>query len=394
MGIMRAKLKIFIAYVFLSSFIISEISLNAAEYQIIDLQKRAHPWDKLVINNNGLIAGQHRRSDGTIEAYVFDVNTYDEEYLGYLGIGTKVSFVFDINNNDEVYGFSYAEVFDPNKGRINKIHPFIWTKEKGKTDISSFLGDCALYSYNCLTSNDSNQLAGFGFGILNKIRGSLPKSSFIINKKTGSSSLLNFPENIEPGYSPSFMTRVNAINNDGNIAGSIIYPVGSYHEGAVPGSKSFSFYKNSKNSSILKLNNPSGREHLYSIALDINEHDEIVGASEIETQNFSGRYFWHACLWIDEVVLDIGTLEEDDDSVAQAINSRGFVVGYSGLIGLNSDKRGFIWDPTNGMRDLNTLINNRDYQIIQATDINDNGQIAAYAKINGVIHAILLNPIE
>ena len=78
---------------------------------------------------------------------------------------------------------------------------------------------------------------------------------------------------------------------------------------------------------------------------------------------------------------DIGTLWDGGSSYAYDINNSGKVVG-------SSQGHGFIYDSTNGMKDLNDLVpawNYPDYPIEGATAINSDGQIAVYVPWLGFL---------
>jgi probable HAF family extracellular repeat protein len=61
-----------------------------------------------------------------------------------------------------------------------------------------------------------------------------------------------------------------------------------------------------------------------SFAVDINNRGQVVGASiTTATEDF------HAFLWEDGKMTDLGTLPGGDESTAEAINNRGQVVGSS-----------------------------------------------------------------
>ena len=80
------------------------------------------------------------------------------------------------------------------------------------------------------------------------------------------------------------------------------------------------------------------------------------------------------------------------DGKALAINSQGVAVGEC-MIGYDSDDyHAFVWDETNGMRDLNDLVSMPAGWVLQrATDINDWGSISGYGTFNGATHAFLLS---
>jgi len=119
----------------------------------------------------------------------------------------------------------------------------------------------------------------------------------------------------------------------------------------------------------------------------INDGGEVVGVA-----NLPGDQVFHAFLWKDGVMTDLGTLKGDPLSVALGINSKGQVVGNSGT---PSSIRGFLWE--NGtMFDLNTLVSPAsNLNLFFPTIINDRGEIAGQGQLpNGDIHAFVLIPCD
>ena len=85
---------------------------------------------------------------------------------------------------------------------------------------------------------------------------------------------------------------------------------------------------------------------------------------------------------------DLGTLDQDPDSQALAINSEGQVVGWSG--NQNGALRAFLWQD-GAMTDLNTLLPaGSGWQLLQANTINACGDISGVGIHNGVTAAFLL----
>lgn len=113
----------------------------------------------------------------------------------------------------------------------------------------------------------------------------------------------------------------------------------------------------------------------------INNAGHVAGDSRV---NGAERAF----LWNGTSMRDLGALGLSY-STARAINNAGHVVGQAGG---STTSVGFFWDGTT-MWDLNSLIqNNPGWQIIDATGINDLGQISGRAFKDGRIQAFLLTP--
>jgi hypothetical protein len=87
-------------------------------------------------------------------------------------------------------------------------------------------------------------------------------------------------------------------------------------------------------------------------------------------------------------LVDLSTLGNASSSMALAVNDRGVVVGVSG-----SDA--FLWDASDGITDLNSLLSATDqskWTLSEATGINDAGQISGEGYVNGVLHGFVLTP--
>jgi probable HAF family extracellular repeat protein len=113
----------------------------------------------------------------------------------------------------------------------------------------------------------------------------------------------------------------------------------------------------------------------FSNAVAINKNGVAVGASTFNggTAATGDR---HAVVFQNGLVTDLDpNLPSGFDSFANAINGSGQIVG-------DSAGRAFVW--TNGVgTDLNTLIAPTTFRLIEATGINDKGQITGLGAVSG-----------
>jgi len=131
----------------------------------------------------------------------------------------------------------------------------------------------------------------------------------------------------------------------------------------------------------------------------INEAGEVVGYSN--TTN-GGPVI--AFLWKKGVMTNLGTLDGDCASTAQAVNAKGQIVGYSSTncdpFSFSAGRRAVLWED-GSMVDLNALIPpGSGMQLNLAEAINDRGEIAVNGTPSGCNlleacgHAVLLIPCD
>jgi probable HAF family extracellular repeat protein len=139
---------------------------------------------------------------------------------------------------------------------------------------------------------------------------------------------------------------------------------------------------------------------LSSYGTAINSYNHVVGYSTIKTNDERVHAFFHN----GKSMIDLGSLGGvgnrwgSDVSVALGINNFDLVVGYSYLpvVGeMPIQQVAFLWRRGN-MVNLNTLLawSQRNYLLVSATAINDNGQIvaSAYNLDTGELRSVLLTP--
>jgi probable HAF family extracellular repeat protein len=121
----------------------------------------------------------------------------------------------------------------------------------------------------------------------------------------------------------------------------------------------------------------------------INDAGEVIGFADLPDSQTH-----HAFLWRHGVLIDLGVVLGDKCSTAYSINSKGQVVGGSGIC--HGGVHGFLWENSGPMIDLNTLVPpNPGVQLTFGLSINERGEIAAQGVLaNGDTHAFVLIPCD
>ena len=138
-----------------------------------------------------------------------------------------------------------------------------------------------------------------------------------------------------------------------------------------------------------------GTQGDFGAALTLNELGDAVGWETLPGNDG----VVHATLWSRSRIEDLGALGPDECSLAWGINSREQIVGTSSASCNFTDRpslRAFLWEPGQGMQDLNTLIPAKlGLRLRNVADINDRGEMAAFAtRPNGDLRTVLLIPCD
>jgi probable HAF family extracellular repeat protein len=118
---------------------------------------------------------------------------------------------------------------------------------------------------------------------------------------------------------------------------------------------------------------------------DINNRGQVIGMTTKPSSD--GNY--HAFVW--SALGGVQSFGEGWSPLPLAINEHGAVVGSAWLVG---GTRAFLWTAADGMQDLNGMLDEAEGTwLYEAVGINEAGQIAATALVDGQQHGVLLTPV-
>lgn len=113
-----------------------------------------------------------------------------------------------------------------------------------------------------------------------------------------------------------------------------------------------------------------------SVAMGLNDSRQVVGWSSIPDCTVNGHPCRRAFFWDQGVMIDLGVLPGDEESVARAINDAGMIVGTSesDVVGGSGTFHGFVH--FGSMAPLSDLGDGQSF----AHDVNEAGVIAGHAR--------------
>lgn len=316
-------------------------------------------------------------------------------------LGGQNSFAFDINNAGQVVGTSsFAGSF--------ASQATMWN---GST--ATALGSGAAYSIN-----NRGQVAGVGSGgatvwsggaatTLSPLGAGGSSAAYGINDSgqvVGESQPGRFSDRdvavVWSGTTPTALNNAapfnisiasaNAINSAGRVAGGLYHdgpanlPAGSACVGTY-GSQLAMVWSGTTGSIL------STTARGCSQAMDINDRNQVVGASSVEGNPFTTR----ATLWNGTAATDLGTLG-GRNSFAYGVNNNGLVVGFSQFDDESTTFHATLWDGESAI-DLNRYLDgtllDQGWYLYSARSINDHGWIVGEARnsATGVSHGYVLS---
>src|SRR5215204_2010392 len=401
---MKSKPNLFRALVVLSVVVVAVavalfgVGLRTAEtqttpsyYKVQDLGTLggSHSWAS-AINDPGQVVGySNLAGDQNYHAFLYKDGKMTD--LGTLG-GTS-SEAKGINISSQVVGWS-----DNSSG---ERRGFLYDSANGMKDLNDLIpADSGWTIYEAAGINTDGQIAASSWG------NTQPDPNIVCDYWSGSGPAAGAALVLSPtttadyevqdlGNLGGYYSRATSINNSSKVVGfSYAAPCG--------GGQPF-FYDESADPKMQGLSMHEAR--------GLNNTGKVVGYTEDWTlyDMVCTNYDCHRAVIYDSATkrrqvlgtLGTGATYGTIGSEAYGINDSDKVVGLSGIgdgfhhwVSGSGPAYGFIYDSTNGMRDLNSLIPaDSGWTIHEATAINNNGQIAATGYKEGVgQHALLLSP--
>ena len=346
--------------------------------------------------------------------------------LGALPGGNNSSFPFWVNDEGTAVGLSENGVIDPLTGSPEVI-AVLWKDGKifdlgtlgGNASLATAInnrGQVAGPALNTIPDSDGNSLLGggpiFPFAVATQVRAFLwddrvmqdlgtlgtgnDAAALLVNKwgQVAGVSYTNTTPNVTTGIptiDPFFWEKGKMVDI-GTLGGTVGTPSWMNKRGQVVGSSNVA---GDQFSHAFRWDKEEGLKDLgllpggnFAGANWINDSGEIVGGSDASS-------YFHAVLWKNGVIIDLGTVNDDTCSDANSINSKGQIVGFGSADCIHED-HAFLWENGGPIIDLNTLVlPGSGVAVTNSVFINDRGEIAASGMLsNGDQHAVLLIPCD
>ena len=305
------------------------------EYNIVDLGTLGGGTSMAYgVNGQGTVAGKSETDDGYMKAFCWDPVSGMSE----IGLGKALG----LNEAGQVVGNIHHHTDDA----------FIWDAANGL----SFLNKSDFLFATANGISDSGKVVGYArrFNDVDGTRAVLWDSSAGTITEIGTLG--------GPSYA-------YAINGTGEVVGNSGEP-----------SRAFIWSDSHGIIDLGALNEEPWRYY----GTDINDEGQVVGYLKTDEDTY------RAFIWERETGMRL--LSGTGESIALAVNRHGHVVGASGsIIGLAG--KAYLW--RDGRRvDLNqTIPVDSGWELREARDISDEGQICGNGLIHGEIHAFLLTPV-
>lgn len=344
--------------------------------------------------------------------------------LGALPGGNNCSVANGVNANGEVIGNSENGELDPLTG-VNQSRPVLW-KDGHITDLGSFGGNQG----GALGINNRGQIVG---GSLNTTPDPFSIFDLLLGPFNGTQTRAylwqdGIMRDLGTLGGPDAVAIL--VSNDGKVAGVSYTDSVPNPAAGTPTLHPFIW----ENGTMLDLGTLGGT---FAFPLALNGGGQVVGQSNLVGDSTNHPFFWDrgvltdigtfggdfgaanaineagevvgfatntgnqaiAFLWKNGVLTDLGTVDSDPCSTANAVNSKGQVVGISATCDFTF-RRAFLWE-NGSMVDLNNLISpDSGMQLTLAEAINDRGEIAVNGTPSGCAvveqcgHAVLLIPCD
>jgi probable HAF family extracellular repeat protein len=334
--------------------------------------------------------------------------------------GVNSSIPFDANSRGQTVGGSENSVIDPLTG-FPEFRAVLW--QQGKViDLGTFGGNNALaasinnrgqvvggalnaipdefaFCSQPFTHFYSTQVHAFSWenGVMQDLGtlGGLDSCAFFVNERGQVAGISYTNSTPNPGTTvptqDPFLWQNGKMTDLGSLGGTLGFPNWLNNRGQVVGSSNVAgdlsfhpfLWDGGKMSDLGTVGGNFGNATL------INDAGNVVGWATP-----TGDQVIHAFRWSHGLMTDLGTLASDLCSIANAINSKGQIVGLSSDCG--AVDHAFLWQNGGPIVDLSLLVlPGSDVTLFDAVTINDRGEIGGLGTLpDGDSHAVLLIPCD